>query len=216
MKTIALTILLSLIMSFNTTSAFVQEMDFELEEEEYIDDIPFKTAAVISTIIVDYDTSESEEDLSANSFETKKNNEVYLASKMEFNLEEEEYVDDIPFNTRKIFNAMVNFDENDMNIIVQDFCLANEEYVDDIPFDTKQIIHDRLIYPEFAKNMSLEGTVRVCCKYDENGFLKVIACNSTNKMLRDYVVSVLEDIRLRYGIVSMEKEYVLKFNFRSI
>lgn len=203
-------------MSFNTTSAFVQELDFKPEKEKYIDYIPSKTNDHNSSIIVDYDTSESENNLSANSLETNENSEDYLYSKLEFNLEEEEYVDDIPFNTREIFNAMVNFDENDKNVIVQDFCLANEEYVDDIPFDTKQIIHDRLIYPEFAKNMSLEGTVCVCCKYDENGFLKVIACNSTNKMLRDYVVSVLEDIRLRYGIVSMEKEYVLKFNFRSI
>ena len=50
-----------------------------------------------------------------------------------FTLEEEAYVDDIPFNTRKIF------EENTTNT-APIFTLEEEAYIDDIPFDTKKIV----------------------------------------------------------------------------
>ena len=216
MKTIALTILLSLTLNINTAFASVQEMDFELQDEQYVDDIPFETQEIVSGIYDELDTIILNEVDNSEDSDLLISSEIYLLASIEFNMEEEEYVDDIPFNTEVIFNSMVNFEEEDKNVIVQEFCMVDEEYVDDIPFDSKQLIQDRLIYPDFAKNTGLEGSASVCCKYDENGFLRVGSSNSSNEILKEYVVSVLEDISLRSGIVSLDKEYVMKFNFRSI
>lgn len=216
MKTIAIILVLSLSLSYNDAVAFVQEVDFEIEEELFIDDIPFDTKAIIDEINSDGDTNETGKKGNAINAKTIPNKEYYLAGSIDFELEDEEYIDDIPFDTEVLFNSMVNFNENDKNVIVHDFCLADEEYVDDIPFDTRQVILERMAYPEFARETGTEGSVCVCVKYDENGYLKVVQCNCSNTDLRDYVVSVLQSIRLREGIVSLDKEYILRFNFRSI
>jgi hypothetical protein len=54
----------------------VKSVNFEMEEEVYIDDIPFDT------------------------------NKVSIESKT-FSMEEEGYIDDIPFNTKKIVNGLI-------------------------------------------------------------------------------------------------------------
>lgn len=46
-------------------------------------------------------------------------------------IEEEEFVNDIPFNTEQVF-AYASFD---LSAIIQ----ADEDYIDDIPFDTREI-----------------------------------------------------------------------------
>jgi len=216
MKIIGLTIFLSFLLSSYSAFGSVKGIEFELGDEEYVNDIPFKTHAIVSSLNNNFDTLLSNEKDNSEDTGNMCSNAIYLSASVEFNLDEEEYIDDIPFDTQEVFNSMVNFNENDKNVIVQDFYLADEDYVDDIPFDTRQLIADRLSYPEFAREAGLEGIVSVSCKYDEEGYLKVVGCNCSNILLRDYVVSVIEDIRLRSGIVSLDKEYVLKFNFRSI
>lgn len=56
-------------------------------------------------------------------------------AQIEFALEDEEYIDDIPFDTEKIAN-LVLFDESQKEI----FQFDDEAYIDDIPFDTKKIV----------------------------------------------------------------------------
>ena len=46
----------------------------------------------------------------------------------------DEYIDDIPFNTEKIYNEIIS---NEM-IVVFDF--EDEKYIDDIPFETSKVI----------------------------------------------------------------------------
>jgi len=216
MRLIALTFFIYCLTCYYTTFASTQQVGFELEEEEFVQDIPFETSDVVLSLIHESDTSDPTMDNTENPISDGEELAYYLSSNVEFTMEEEEYIDDIPFDTEKLVDSMVNFKAGDKNVLVQEFYLADEEYIDDIPFDTKQLIADRMSYPEFARDTNLEGTVCVCCKYDENGFLKVVACNCSDKSLRDYVVTVLEDIRLRSGIVSLDKEYVLKFDFKSM
>lgn len=44
-----------------------------------------------------------------------------------FNFEQEEYIDDIPFDTEQV-------------ILENTFKMEKEEYIDDIPFDTKKVV----------------------------------------------------------------------------
>lgn len=46
-----------------------------------------------------------------------------------FELEEEEYIDDIPFDIEKV-------------ILQQTFKMEDEEYIDDIPFDTEKVVEE--------------------------------------------------------------------------
>ncbi len=81
-------------------------IEFNLEEEEYVNDIPFNTNDIIN---LDLDTSNNE-DLSECDFEfglkmivdsspVYFNAACYEYLSVEFQLEDEEYIDDIPFNT---------------------------------------------------------------------------------------------------------------------
>ena len=109
MKTIIL-ILLALI-TLNTNSAItnVPEKEFFLEEENYIDDIPFDTWSVAM------------------------NNESYWSS-LGFLLEDEEYVEDIPFSTCEI---AANYKTK--QIMAVEFSMEEEAEINDLPFDTKLI-----------------------------------------------------------------------------
>jgi len=109
MKTIKLTtaLFLSLIIS---AMAFSSNSIFEMEEEAYINDIPFNTADIKDKCLYD------------------------MAMSQEFEMEEESYIDDIPFDTECIAVDCLYYKA--MNV---DFDLPEESYIDDIPFDTSYI-----------------------------------------------------------------------------
>ena len=214
--TTSLSLLLSLVFGINSVFACMQVIDFEPDDEEYVDDTFFKEHAVFSTDQVFADTIETSIINTHGYYVMNQMNIQKQAKYAKFDMKDEEYIDDIPFDTEEIFNSMVNFDAGDKNVVVKDFYLAEEQYIDDIPFDTKKLILERLRYPEFARKPGIEGVVSVCCRYDEKGFLKVIDCNCSDELLRDYIVALLQNIRLREGIVSLDHDYILKFNFKSI
>jgi len=91
---------------------------FELEDEMYIDDIPFDTEMIVESYL--------------------ESNDITLPLDMNFVLEDEEYIDDIPFNTELIAKAYL---ENSSSLSHDEivFTLDEEEYIDDIPFDTETI-----------------------------------------------------------------------------
>jgi len=62
-------------------------ISFDLEEEEYVDDIPFDTKSVVDSSSIFFDDA----------FNRNRN--------VEFDLEEEEYIDDIPFETSEIVKS---------------------------------------------------------------------------------------------------------------
>ena len=56
-----------------------------------------------------------------------------------FVLEEEEYIDDIPFDTEMVFYDIMSEESLDQ------FALTEEKYIDDIPFNTELIAQNFLI-----------------------------------------------------------------------
>jgi hypothetical protein len=83
---------------------------FAMEDEAYIDDIPFDTKAISD------------------------NHKMNLALNESFSHEEEEYIDDIPFNTERI---VVNtlYEE----ALETELSFEEESYVDDIPSSILEI-----------------------------------------------------------------------------
>lgn len=51
------------------------------------------------------------------------------------NLQKEQYIDDIPFNTKAIFDSIQN--DNNQDILVS---MQEEHYIADIPFDTEKVV----------------------------------------------------------------------------
>jgi len=54
----------------------------------------------------------------------------------EFKLAEEDYIDDIPFDTEEIYNTLADDDD------LVNFILEDEAYIDDIPFDTELVVQE--------------------------------------------------------------------------
>ncbi len=93
---------------------------FELEEEKYVNDIPFNTKIIVENPPDFYSYS------SLINYSIK--------------LEDEEYVEDIPFNTNSVLNLykanqLINNVKSYSEIIT-----TEEGYIDDIPFDTKKTV----------------------------------------------------------------------------
>ena len=81
MKTLSqLTAIASLILAFSFNLS-ASTPNFELEEEAYINDIPFSTEEVVADYLYNKALHET------------------------FQFEEEEYIDDIPFNTQAVVEA---------------------------------------------------------------------------------------------------------------
>lgn len=108
MKTTFTTAVLILIASLAMASVAVpSSAPMKLEEEAYVNDIPFDTWMISR-----------------------------LAFPPDLTLEEEEYVDDIPFNTAEVAKEAL------LNKVVGQ---AEEPSVDDIPFNTLQIYNEVLL-----------------------------------------------------------------------
>ena len=91
-------------------------------EEEYIDDIPFDTQAVVEAFML---------------------NETMNVA---FDFEEEAYIDDIPYNTYEIARNH-KMEEYLKNL----FVFEEEEYIDDIPFDTEEIFNEVFFKDYYAR-----------------------------------------------------------------
>ena len=113
MKTLLqITAIATLIVSFSfNLSASIP--NFDLEEEAYINDIPFSTEVVVANYLYEKALSEP------------------------FEFEEEAYIDDIPFDTYEV--AKTNMYEE---YLKNAFVFEEEEYIDDIPFDTEEVFNE--------------------------------------------------------------------------
>ncbi len=133
MKTLVILLTTTLVMAFNSSETS-DDLNIQIEDEAYIDDIPFNTENVLN----DFDLN---------------NNSVPSDDLMK--IEPEKYIDDIPFNTKEIFDD--HFDETSYNSIFQ---LKDENYIDDIPFCTKALINTFEICKKYAFPESGD-----CCNY---------------------------------------------------
>lgn len=112
--------------------------DFYIEDEEYVDDIPFNTSDIIG---LDLDTNSGSK-APEQTFESKL---IIVKDLMNvnFELEDEEYIDDIPFSTVKVLQNQPLYMSTAMNNAMKvEFTLAEEDYIDDIPFDTSELINE--------------------------------------------------------------------------
>ena len=142
MKTKTLT--LALVFIFCSQFSFSNNLNPELEEKNYIEDIAFNTEEIVFNILNNPPFSQiltmEEENYVANiSFNTKNiydslRSNTFLKN---FQLKDEAYINDIPFDTETIFYdqlALQNFNE-----------FENENIIDDIPFDTKKIAMNAIL-----------------------------------------------------------------------
>lgn len=122
MKTYIISAILAALINPAYFFAHVPAYRYTLEEEAYVEDIPFNTTALVYGKAISMPEEEYVDDIPFNT--------AIVAMQAGAQLPDEAYVDDIPFDT----HAMV------MNT---DFNLPEEAYVDDIPFDTQCIVNNR-------------------------------------------------------------------------
>ena len=91
---------------------------------------------------------------------------------------------------------------------------ATNNSVNSIPMDTKNSISDKLTYPKFAHDDQQKDVVVVSFSYTEDGFLKILSLNSSDEELNPYIISKLENIRLKNGSVTIGKAYYARFEFK--
>ena len=123
MNTLIILVVTTLIMTFNPPET-CDDFNMQLEDETYIDDIPFNTEKVLSDFNLNFN-SVSPEDV--------------------FELEPEKYIDDIPFKTKEIFDNYS--DEISYYSVLQ---LKDEKYINDIPFCTKAVINSFELCKKYA------------------------------------------------------------------
>ena len=113
MKTLTTSILAILMTIFLTTNIFAG--GFEMENEEYINDIPFNTEKIAGQMILDYALStefsieeESVNDIHFDTDERGTEKMQEIAMQKDFEIQEESYINDIPFNTNFIASQSVD------------------------------------------------------------------------------------------------------------
>ncbi len=67
-----------------------------------------------------------------------------------FNFSEEQYIDDIPFNTTEIYNKLIG------EQTISEFDFEDERYINDIPFDTECISIDCLYQEAISIEFQIE------------------------------------------------------------
>lgn len=94
--------------------------------------------------------------------ELKLNNNIEVVPE-EIVFEEEEYIDDIPFNTQAIAEAYLL--NETMNV---EFDFEEEAYIDDIPFNTYEVV----------KNYKIEESLRNVCDFEDESYVDDIPFNT--------------------------------------
>jgi hypothetical protein len=130
-----------------------------------------------------------------------------------FNLFEEVYSPEQGFAYQSL-DSSTSYIRDDKTYLIKPFNQYEDDYDDNIPSETKKIFTDYLKYPENALKYKIEGRVDVIFSYNEEGYIKVKSANSNNKDLKIYIINTLGTIRLKNGIVEVEKEFFARFYFK--
>ncbi len=112
---ISVTILISIL----SLTAFAGE--FKLQEEAYINDVPFDTEAIVRAY------------------------KQHCAMKIAFQMQEEQYIDDFPLDTRIVVASLPC--DSAMQV---DYIMPEESYIDDFPLNTYEVL--RSIFGMQANN----------------------------------------------------------------
>jgi hypothetical protein len=113
MKTLS-RITLALLMAILFSNSILAD-GFKLNEEKYINDIPFNTNKIASQSLYLHAVNQQFEmeeevidDIPFDTYEIAKQEILRLSLAKEFSLEDEEYINDIPFDTEEIANINCN------------------------------------------------------------------------------------------------------------
>ncbi len=98
-----------LALMFSVFQLHADELNFKMQDEAYINDIPFNTTVVLNKI------------------------HSNCALSADFDLTDEPYINDIPFDTQEVALELI---VNNESLSVR---MTEEAYIDDIPFDTQKI-----------------------------------------------------------------------------
>ena len=139
MKTLKnLTALIATLALMLSISLHAESSNFQLEEESYINDIPFNTETVVNELLMpefDFEEESYIDDIPFNTECVSNNCKYQKAISINYELEDEAYINDIPFNTPEIADEV-----NYTSATNMEFEMEDEEYVNDIPFDTKSVV----------------------------------------------------------------------------
>ena len=172
-----LTISIFIIAMIMALAENANSMNPQLENEHYVDDIPFSTEIVASTT-PDHSLFTSNWGLSEEMevkdipFNTGMMVAMNPGSNPELSMKDEAYVEDIPFNTRKLY---------------ADYCFSNmdsspeEAYVEDIPFETSMVATNALM-----KNSSIS-------MQDDESYVNDIPFNTTEVIFNNAFNQVFAD-----------------------
>lgn len=83
----------------------------------------------------------------------------------------------------------------------------------DPKMQVRQAIVSKVIYPEFAVNEGIEGTVYARFTISKDGLIQVIQVESCNEELKTYVSSKLKEIKIEVNEQVAEEVYNMKFKF---
>jgi hypothetical protein len=139
MKILKKTLLMTLVIAGLAVFADKPPVTITLNDESYIDDIPFNTAEIAAQKMEKADLSM-------------------------FVLKEEAYIDDIPFDTKAIAGKLI------IDKSLTNFSLLDEQYIDDIPFNTERVAINKIESNEPAV-VALEKTGETTSATIQDGFL---------------------------------------------
>ena len=117
----------------------------------------------------------------------------------------------IEITQQEIFNNVNEAFANASEVVVKE---ADNSLTNGLPCCTQQAFMDELSYPKFAQDEQKQDIVMVSFTYKEDGYLEVLSINSSDEDLNPYIISKLQNIRLRDGSVTIGKAYNAKFHFK--
>lgn len=80
--------------------------------------------------------------------------------------------------------------------------------------DINKILQKEIVYPDFAKEQKLEGTVLVSFTVNADGTITINLTNESDPALKDYVVSKLTSLKIIPAKENAGKSYDVKFEFK--
>lgn len=86
----------------------------------------------------------------------------------------------------------------------------------DPKMQVKQAVASKVVYPEFAVDLGIEGIVYASFNILPDGSIQVVQIESTNKELKDYVSKKLKEIKVNCNEEASTDVYNMKFRFELI
>ncbi len=109
--------------------------------------------------------------------------------------------------TKVLFFVIASF-------LCYNFAFSQNNSVNPDPkMQVRQAIVSKVIYPEFAVNEGIEGTVYASFSISKDGKIQVIQVESCNEELKIYVSSKLKEIEIEGNEQVADEVYNMKFKF---